>query len=85
MRDTIYFERLDQIVDDLFKTVARQQVVLAPEWVESFWQRGPVAYGETRAFNFEIATLKGKPTRKWFHISIYRLDSGRYELTTYIL
>ena len=46
---------------------------------------GPVSYGETRQASYEIFTLKGKPTRKWFNVSIYRMESGNYELTTYIL
>jgi len=51
-------------------------------WASSFTQ--PVNYGETYRTQFEILTRKGKPSRSWFHIVIYRLESGNYELTTYI-
>lgn len=45
----------------------------------------PLNYEETRRGDFAIATLNGKPTRKYFHVSLYRLHTGRYEITTYIL
>lgn len=46
---------------------------------------GGVSYGQTVSKSFELVTLKGKATKKWAHISLYRMDSGRYELTSYIL
>lgn len=46
---------------------------------------GGVNYGETVSANFEIDTLKGKSTRKYFHVSIYRMENGKYEVTSYIL
>lgn len=54
-------------------------------WTVQVSRMGPVAYGQTLSANFEILTLKGKPTRKWYHIVIYRMDNGSYELVTYIL
>ena len=54
-------------------------------WTTDLSKRGPVNYGQTLQASYEILTLKGKPTRKRFHISIYRMDSGNYELTTYVL
>jgi Fe-S-cluster-containing hydrogenase component 2 len=44
-----------------------------------------VNYECSDSWDFQIATMRGKPTRKYFHVCIYRLDSGRYELNTYIL
>lgn len=38
-----------------------------------------------RNYDFKLGTLKGRPTRKYFHAVITRLDSGRYELVTYVL
>lgn len=62
----------------------REHVVLEnPEWQADF--AGPVNYGDTRRWHFAIATIKDKPTKKWYHISIYRMESGTYELTTYVL
>ncbi len=46
---------------------------------------GGVSYGQTVARSFELTTFKGKPTKKWAHVTLYRMESGRYELTCYIL
>lgn len=45
----------------------------------------PVNYGETLSLSFPLISLKGRATRKHLQISIYRLESGKYELTTYFL
>jgi hypothetical protein len=45
----------------------------------------PMRYNEVRDCNLEVATLKGKPTRKYAHVVIERLDSGRYEPILYVL
>ena len=42
-------------------------------------------YEETKEVHCPILAIKGKPTKKWYHIVIYRMSSGRYELTNYIL
>ena len=54
-------------------------------WSQQGALKEPVKYGETRRADFEIFTLKGKQSKKWFHISIYRAETGRYELTAYVL
>lgn len=88
---TRYHESLTDTVFEIARRIGDSKAVLVKSgdlletWVNEIYDRGHVAYGTTHSFNFEIKTLKGKPTRKWFHVVIYRLDSGRYELTTYIL
>jgi len=47
--------------------------------------REPVNYGETRRMSVPVFTYKGRVTRKHFQVVLYRLDSGTYELTTYVL
>jgi hypothetical protein len=42
-----------------------------------------VAYGQTQRYNKEL-TVNGKLQRKGFHIQVYRMDSGNYELNMYI-
>lgn len=44
-----------------------------------------VKYEETKTGDCPLISFKGKPTKKWGHLSIYRMSSGRYELTAYIL
>jgi hypothetical protein len=93
MTTTRYFETLTDTVFKIARRIDDLNVVLvksgddavADSWVSEIHNRGHIAYGHSHCFNFEIKTYRGKPTRKWFHIVIYRLDSGRYELTTYIL
>lgn len=46
---------------------------------------GGVSYGQTVSRSFELATFKGKSTKKWAHVTLYRMESGRYELVSYML
>jgi hypothetical protein len=54
------------------------------DWANAFQFDG-VPYGTNKSVNIELALLKGKPTRKWAHLTVWRLDSGRYEWNVYIL
>lgn len=40
---------------------------------------------EPRTLNAEIKAYKGKPTKKYAHVVIEWLDSGRYEPLMYVL
>jgi hypothetical protein len=44
----------------------------------------PVSYGQTQYDHRALATYKGKGTKKYAHAAIYRMETGRYELTSYI-
>ena len=44
-----------------------------------------VPYGTSKRFDGELKSYKGKNTRKWFHVTITRMDSGRYEVVSYPL
>lgn len=44
-----------------------------------------VPYGQVVQAHCELVLLKGKPTRKWAHAVVERMETGRYELTFYIL
>lgn len=44
-----------------------------------------LSYGQNARFNFPIHKKKGKGTNAWAHLSVFRMDSGRYEMTAYIL
>ena len=51
--------------------------------------RGPFMYGgmkytETKTHLYKVSSINGKPTKKGLYVSIYRYDSGRYELTYYV-
>jgi hypothetical protein len=47
--------------------------------------KGHMAYGSHNNFDFAIATRGGRPTKKYFHVNIWRSTEGRYELNTYVL
>ena len=42
-----------------------------------------VAYGQTVSYSVELMK-DGMPARKMLQISLYRMESGRYELTNYV-
>lgn len=46
---------------------------------------GGVGYEQTISASFALQTYKGRNTGKYASLSIYRMPSGRYELTAYIL
>lgn len=81
----IYFETFAAAVDAIFTAAYANKCEFAkPTEVWNLTQE-PLNYLQTRTGDFALASRKGKPTRAYFHASIYRMDSGRYELTTYIL
>lgn len=91
-----YFHTLSATVDAVQKVLDTGKVArklpatgIQIELVDTDWraqlEQEPISYGQRRSFNFEILAYKGKPTRKWFHVVIERLDNGQYELITYVL
>ena len=61
------------------------KAVFEDESGEMFVFFPPVNYGQTFSKSYPLKTLRGKPTKKWAHMVIYRMESGRYELANYIL
>lgn len=79
-----YFETFSAAIDAAAARAGACAVLSAPTELWSIVQE-PLFYGQSRYVSCELDTYKGKPTRKYFHVTIARLDSGRYELTTYVL
>jgi hypothetical protein len=77
-----YFETQAAALDFTFTNVKdRGYTVNEPQ---SIWTEH-VAYGTTVHYNLPlIVTRTGNPAHKWLHIALYRMDSGRYELTFYL-
>jgi hypothetical protein len=77
-----YFETQAAALEFAFTNARdRGYTVIEPEnlWAEH------VAYGTTVRYSLPLNVAKtGNPARKWMHISLYRMDSGRYELTFYL-
>ena len=76
-----YFETQSSALNEAFeKAQAKGYTVNEPNriWTEH------VSYGTTVHYHLPlIKTSTGNPARKWLHISLYRMDSGKYELTYY--
>lgn len=88
MSNGIYFETLGAAVFAFVENVKAQFGEFErenPEAEIAMAFNGGVSYGQTVSKSFELVSLKGKKTKKWAHISLYRMESGRYELTNYIL
>lgn len=81
---SIYFETLAQALEAHIQNVQSQGGVFAENTAEMYCFFSPVHYGQTAQDHRELASLKGKTTKKWAHASIYRMESGRYELTSYL-
>ena len=58
-------------------------VLEEPDRIEDWF--GGIPYGQVAVRHEPIKTLKGRKTGKYFHMIITRMESGRYELVTYIL
>jgi|DEB19_MinimDraft_3_1074340.scaffolds.fasta_scaffold02919_9 hypothetical protein len=83
----IYFETLGAAVTAFVAHTFAKGGVLVENEVAGVAEKfnGGVSYGQTVSRSFELLSFKGKPTRKFAHITLYRMESGRYELTSYIL
>lgn len=80
-----YTDRLDQAIEAIEKAAADMQA----EFVNTFWYEaicsGGIEYDTDRSVNVELASFRGRATRKYGHITIYRLETGRYEWNFYVL
>lgn len=85
MEYPIYHPTLHQAIDAAFKHAVNSRAAIALVDLQDEFSQG-VPYGETVQGHCVISELKGKPTKKFFHATIYRMsDTGTYELTCYIL
>jgi ureidoglycolate hydrolase len=79
MNDT-YFDLQRQALDKAYEYAeGKGYEVIEPEnfWVEH------INYGTTGKYHLELRK-DGKVQKKMLHISLYRMDNGKYELTQYI-
>jgi hypothetical protein len=76
------FEKLSDVIAHIKDELYVEEIVLVEDFVVRYCFGG-IAYHQTSKEHFEIETIKGKKTKKWYHIIICRLDSGRYELVSY--
>lgn len=80
-----YTETLGQALEAAREELKNHDATVADEsWLEVFTFDG-IPYETKKEAHGELTTFRGKPTRKWAHLTIYRMDSGRYEWTLYFL
>lgn len=81
-----YFETLADVLTAIEARLVdtKSKLACASAFTEAF-QTGGVPYGKTAVHSAELYEYKGRATRKYAHASVYRLESGRYELTFYVL
>ena len=66
-------------VFDMVKTGGKYTI----EFPENIWTEH-VNYGTSVHYHLPLIVSKtGNPAKKWLHITLYRMDSGNYELTYY--
>ena len=66
--------------DGLLEGCGEQREILA----EPF-QFGGIPYGTNKSANYPLLSLKGKKTRKYYHVVLTRMGTGSYELVEYVL
>jgi hypothetical protein len=79
-----YYETLAETLRAHISNIESQGGRFSEDMDEAYCFFPPVHYGQTMEDHRELASLKGKGTRKYAHASIYRLETGRYELVSYI-
>lgn len=85
MNYEVYHDTLSEALDTVEKFCAASGAVPEPGWRDRYGAGFSLNYGETFGKSFPLESLNGKKTRKWLSITLYRLETGRYELNTYVL
>lgn len=83
-----YFDRLDQVREEIQRRLDECRAVLVEfDYFASGFKSfsDGVRYGQVVQAHCELVSYKGKPTRKWAHATVERMENGRYELTFYVL
>lgn len=81
-----YHETLSAALTALSNHLLAREIVLKEEGsLEYPYHCDGICYGQNKSANAEILTIKGKPTRKWGHVTIWRETNGRYEINFYVL
>jgi len=73
---------LGECLEEIETQLITEKIVLVDDFRSPF-EYGGISYDTSKETHVEIATIKGKKTRKYFHIIINRLDNGMYELISY--
>lgn len=85
-----YFETLSAVLDMVRLKANKLGYTLDEDELFTQFGTGGISYGQNKGANISllkdgqpIVGRSGKPLNRALHVSIYRMDSGRYELTVY--
>lgn len=85
-----YFETLSEALDAVREYAAKLGFEVDEKDMWTYFGTGGIGYGETEKANIRllkngqpILDGRGKEANRYIRVSIYRMDSGRYELTKY--
>jgi hypothetical protein len=81
MSDTYFSTQAGALIHVNEKVNRKGYEIVYPDnlWTEH------VAYGKTVKYTFSLKWIKtGNMVKRHLHVSLYRMDSGSYELTYYI-
>jgi len=77
----VYFNTQSEALEHVFNHTKKKG--WEPNLPDRIWTEH-VNYGTTVKYDLPMTLIKtGNPARYWLHISLYRMESGKYELTHY--
>jgi hypothetical protein len=78
---TTYFETQGEAIRFIEEAIAKRKYEMAPTDNLRFEH---VSYETTVHYNIPLQRTDGKNTKRWLHIQMYRMHSGRYEANYYL-
>jgi len=79
-----YFETLSDAINAVREKVAKKGFTLDEDEVWTYFGTGGVSYGQTKRANIPLLKDGIPDKRRSVMIILYRMESGTYELTSYI-
>jgi hypothetical protein len=84
INDEIYFQTLSEALDSARRKAEKKGYTVNEDDMFTHFGTGGISYGETKRANIGLLVDGIPQPRRNLTIAIYRMDSGTYELTSYI-
>ena len=82
MQNDIYHETLGSAFEAVREYLKNERAISTE--FDNYLHTGGISRNQTWQGHFKLDSLQGHETRSYLHISIYRFETGRYELTRYL-
>lgn len=79
-----YFKTLSAALEAAEKVAKAKDLFTCADSVWFNFGSDGISYGVTKKASIELMDYKGNISKKCLQISLYRMDSGTYELTAYV-